>query len=225
MRIGVFGDSFADRTCNKIWWRYLESIHGHKVKSFGESGSSLSFSIEMMDNHAHEFEKLIWCFTSVNRQSFWYKDRIYHNTGTHRPNATGDPILDQKLRVIHDYISLAFDWPLQERFGKALIPFMLSKFSNLTIIPCFGTPVYFMEEKKFNLYRLCQIETENLFPNKNSEDIINSKIDRRQGHITDTNQKILAELINRDLDSKIFDTAYENFITDQRIYQEFVGTT
>lgn len=225
MKIGVFGDSFADKNCDKIWWKYLESIHRHEVKSFGERGSSLSFSMEMMDNYAKEFEKLIWCFTSVNRISFWYKDKIYHNTGTHRYDPTGDPILDQKRAIIHDYISLAFDWSLQERLGKALAHFVLSKFDNLILIPCFATPVYFMEQHQFNLYKLCQLEAEVLFPGKDPDKIVNSHVDRRQGHITDTNQKRLAELINNDLTKGIFCTDYNNFLFDKTTLEsEFSNT-
>jgi hypothetical protein len=67
------------------------------------------------------------------------------------------------------------------------------------------------------------METEYLFPNKDPIDVINSATDRRHGHITDTNQKILANLINQSLDSKIFDTSYENFVFDQRIQKEFTG--
>ena len=224
MKIGIFGDSFAEKNHTKIWWRYLESNHGHSVESFGESGSSLSFSMEMIENYSHRFDKLIWCFTSVNRISFWYKDRVYHNTGS-KPQLSGDAVLDQRLEFVNDFIVLAFDWAGQERFGKALAEHSLRKYENMMIIPCFSTPIYFMEQHKFNLFDLCNLEIKHLFPGKDPAKIHCSDLDARHGHLTDTNQKILADLINQNLDLKIFDTSYENFVFDQSIYKEFTGKT
>ena len=44
MKIGVFGDSFADsKTPKDIWWKYLANDYQHNVECFGEFGSGLVF--------------------------------------------------------------------------------------------------------------------------------------------------------------------------------------
>lgn len=211
MRIGVFGDSFANNTLDNIWWRYLET-HGHTVTCFGEGGSSLSFSVNLLNQHADQFDWLIWCCTSVNRISFWHNDTIYHNTIGQKPKSTNDAVIDRKRQVIHAYLTEAFDYHFQEILGQALVFYVLSNYSNLTIIPCFSTPVYFMKEHRFNLYDLCQKEVKSVFPGIDAADIINNaEIDHRQGHLAEVNQRILANLINQNLTSGIFCTNYENF--------------
>jgi hypothetical protein len=227
MKIGVFGDSFADKTCRDIWWQYLENIYGHDVTCFGEGGSSLSFSVDLIDYYHDQFDYLIWCATSVNRISFWYKDIAYHNTGTFKPLLTGNTVLDNKRSIIHQYLTEVFDCHFQEILGHALIHFMLQKYPKLIVIPCFSTPVYFMQHHGFNLYKLCEMETECFFPTHDTFSIINSDQDQRQGHLTVTNQKILAQLIQEDLMantvSHIFSTSYDNFVFDKSLFSEFNG--
>jgi len=224
MKIGVFGDSFADQTSQKIWWRYLQDHHGHNVISYGQSGSSLGFSVECMENYAADFDHLIWCVTTVNRISIWHDDKIYHLTGTHPPDITRDTILDHKLDVIHHYLTEAFDGHYQEILGHSLVYFMLNKYPNLTIIPSFSTPVYFMKEHKFNLYDLCQQEASCVFPGQDLYHVVNGPKDRRQGHLTDTNQRILAQLINNNLAAGIFCTEYKHFNFDPHtLSREFCG--
>lgn len=223
MKIGVFGDSFACHNANHIWWRYLETNHGHQVTSFGEGGSSLGFSVECLDSHYKNFDRLIWCVTTVNRISIWHKDKIYHNTGTFKCKHTGDYLLDRKLDVIHQYLTEAFDFHFQEILGHALVHWMLDKHPNLMIVPSFSTPVYFMQEHLFNLYDLCKKEVQYIFPGQDAENIVNNSQDGRDGHLTDTNQRILARLIDANLDSRIFFTEYDNFCFDADVLRKEFG--
>jgi len=223
MKIGVFGDSFADKTCSHIWWKYLHAVHDHDVSCFGEGGSSLSFSVELIDFYHQDFDQIIWCATSVNRISFWHKDRAYHNTGTSKPTPCGDVAIDEKRKIIHDYLTRAYDWHFQEILGHALISYMLTKYPKIMIVPCFQVPVYFMKDPGFNLYDLCVLETQCFFPGRDASTVINSDLDHRQGHLTQTNQKILAKLIDANLGPGIFSTSYENFIFDKNRISEFGG--
>ena len=51
MKIGVFGDSYADKTQDEllIWWGILKQTTGHDVECFGESASSIMFSAKKMN--------------------------------------------------------------------------------------------------------------------------------------------------------------------------------
>lgn len=221
MKIGVFGDSFADKHSKDIWWQYLGSVHGHDVTSFGENGSSLPFSADLIDYHQQHFDKIIWCATSVNRITFWHNNKAYHNTGQGRVASTSDIELNKKSDIVHQYLTQVFDFHFQEMLGHALVKFMLQKYPHLTVIPCFETPMYFQQEPGFNLYELCRLEIEHCFPGQDPVDVILSPRDRRSGHLTKTNQKILARLINDNLDSSIFSTAYDNFVLHKDSLVEF----
>ena len=221
MKIGVFGDSFANRNDTHAWWNYLSSEHGHHVRCFGEAGSSLSFSVDLLEVNHQDFDHVIWCATSTNRISFWHRDRAYHHTGTVGPTVTGDPILDAKRDITHRYLTMAFEPHFHEIQGRALIDWCLVRYPNLTIIPCFAMPVYFMRAPGFNLFELCEKEVQAAFPGSDMAKIVNSKVDQRQGHLTTPNHQTLARLLASDLRTGIFQASYDDFVLDQSLRDRF----
>jgi hypothetical protein len=62
------------------------------------------------------------------------------------------------------------------------------------------------------LYTLCEQEADYYFPGKTIPEIYQFYHDLRPGHITSENQKILAELINKNLSPGIFQASYDDFI-------------
>jgi hypothetical protein len=217
----VFGDSFANKDADQIWWRYLETQHGHQVRCFGEPGSALSFSLDKLDAYHSDFDHVIWCVTSVNRISFWHRDRAYHHTGTSEPMITGDAILDAKRDITHRYLTMAFETHFAEIQGRALVHWAQSQYHNITIVPCFATPVYFMAEPGFNLFDLCLRELAAAFPNRDPASIVNSDLDQRQGHLTETNHRVLAALLAQRLEPGVFTARYEDFVLDDSLITQF----
>jgi hypothetical protein len=214
MKIAVFGDSFAEKKSTHSWWRFLQSDHGHEVSCFGESGSSLSYSTDLIQEYAQNHDWIIWCMTSVNRISFWYKDKIWHNTGTSKPEITGDQELDHKRHIIYHYITDCFDWHFQEMLGHSLMHYMLNRYPNLTIIPCFPTPVYYMQKPQFNLWEICKLETLSVHPEIDPYQYVNTWQDHRRSHLTQINHRILANLISYNLMPGIFVAEYTKFQFD-----------
>jgi len=75
MKIGVFGDSFADRTPynpespfkeDESWIADMESA-GHKITSYGKTGTSTWYSYEQFLAHHEQFEWIIFCYSSLHR--------------------------------------------------------------------------------------------------------------------------------------------------------------
>jgi hypothetical protein len=75
MKIGVFGDSYADRTPynpespikeDESWVKCLEDA-GHKVVSYGKTGSSTYYSFEQFQAHHSQFDHIIFCYSSLHR--------------------------------------------------------------------------------------------------------------------------------------------------------------
>ena len=193
MKIGIFGDSFADRQARTGWWHTLKHF-GHDVTSFGESGSSIDFSAGLLWTHAEEFDHIIWCVTNVNRVSFYHDDRALHVT-----NAWDDDLSDAQARrrqdIAKQYLSNVFEPHGHEVIAHLAIKAALDRYSNLMIIPCFATPIYFMQPVGFNLYDLSTREAQYYFPGSQLVDIFRTHQDRRACHFTNTWNAVLANEI------------------------------
>lgn len=211
MKIGLFGDSFADNTGCDIWWKDLH-CHGHTVQSFGRPGSSLSFSAGLLWNHANQFDYLIWCVTSVNRVSFYFDDQDYHITNSFDGEINDSPV-GQLKKISQQYLGEVFDTHGHEVMGTFAVHGALQVFSNLMIIPCFENPVYFMKEPGFNLFQLSNQETAHYFPKQDVHSIHSRYIDLRPGHMTEQTGRILARQVATAIDQgvKIFNSDYNDF--------------
>lgn len=211
MKIGVFGDSFADKNATRSWWNFL-SDYGHQVRSFGECGSSLSFSAGLLWTHANEFDFVIWCVTSVNRVSYYHHNQSYHVT-----NAFDDRLDNkeqQRLQnIARSYLSEVFDFHGQEVLANLAITGVLTKLDRILIVPCFATPFYFMQSPGFNLFQLSTREAKFYFPNQELVSIFERYQDRRQCHLTEESNLLLADKISRCIDhrKKVLDAEYDDF--------------
>lgn len=75
MKIGVFGDSFADRTPynpespfkeDESWIAEMENA-GHKITTYGKTGTSTWYSYEQFLAHHEQFDHIIFCYSSLHR--------------------------------------------------------------------------------------------------------------------------------------------------------------
>ncbi len=73
MKIGIFGDSYADEHHNKFfasypsWMQILRSKYSLDVTSYGLSATSLFYSYKKLLEHKHEFDKIIFLTTVSGR--------------------------------------------------------------------------------------------------------------------------------------------------------------
>jgi hypothetical protein len=225
MKIGVFGDSFADsQTIKDIWWKYLASDYRHSVKSFGECGAGLVFSARQVVNHAKNYDLVIWCVTSSNRLTIWnrgkFRETAVHVTGRHHKTYPNKEI-QEKINIAEQYLNQVFDWPDGEFVGQCIVEFVKSKVPNLLIVPSFSTPVYQdASTAGFNLFDLCRKETATYFPNgQDIAEIQDQYHDLRAGHFTAQTHQKLAELISKSLTPGLFTTEYENFSTPTELFE------
>jgi len=75
MKIGVFGDSFADRNPynpespfqeDESWIKAMEDA-GHKIVSYGKTGTSTYWSFKQFMAHHEQFDHIIFCYSSLHR--------------------------------------------------------------------------------------------------------------------------------------------------------------
>lgn len=236
MKIGVFGDSF----CNKVrlnsptpvvWYNFLQADYGHDIDCFGEPGSSILFSAKLIEQHAANYDLVIWCLTTPGRFSFPdpSKDISYHITTAWTECTTNDFDLAKKHEVCIDYLKYVFDWDTENFVGQAIVTYLQSKFSNIMIIPCFPPPL----GATFNLYEVSQRETNFYFPpakvyknpilnaisspgvyfpGKQLHTAYTDYHDGRVCHLTLENQTILGRLVNENLKPGVFQTSYDHFV-------------
>lgn len=217
MKIGVFGDSFAERLYNDprsglIWYNYLVTDHGHEVESYGEMGSSILFSADLIQKHAADYDLSIWCLTNTGRYSMPHREggRTVHVTPMCECTSRDVEVI-KKHSVWKDYLRWIYDLDTEIFVGRCIVQYLQTQYPNLMIIPCFVDPLH----TSFNLFNVCEQEAQFYFPGRSVVDIYGDYVDLRPGHITAVNQKILAALINDALGPGLFQSSYEHFVPPQ----------
>jgi len=75
MRIGIFGDSFADRNPynpespfkeDESWIAELEHA-GHDITTYGKTGTSTWHSFQQFTAHHEQFDHIVFCYSSLHR--------------------------------------------------------------------------------------------------------------------------------------------------------------
>jgi hypothetical protein len=216
MKIAVFGDSYANKNVDNIWWKYLED-HGHQVKSYGEPGSSVLFGAQTVMQHAWEYDFAILALTCPGRLSV----RRDNAGGFIHINSLWSSTTDYDIaQAAKMYWALLWDRHDDDLVGIALAEFVLSHNPNLMIIPCFPSPL----GKDFNLFNVSFREVQAVLSDfkleggtyrlKSNPGDLTKYYDKRTGHLTDQNQKILANIVNQNLKPGVFQTGYDQFCYD-----------
>jgi hypothetical protein len=223
MKIGVFGDSYAEKGFvntqhSQIWYNFLQRDYGHTIDCFGESGSSIVFSAKLIKQYALDYDLVIWCLTTPGRFSLPHtvNNRTVHITTAQDQRSFSDIEIQKKFLVCIDYLKYMFDWETENLIGFSLAQHLQNLYQNIMIVPCFLPPL----SAEFNLYNLCQWEANFYFPEKSIPEIYKSYHDLRAGHLTQENQKILAELLNQNLKPGVFQTDYNSFVQPTQSLQK-----
>lgn len=214
MKIGVFGDSFAEKayiqsTTPVIWYQYLTCL-GHSIECWGESSSSIYFSAHQIYEKSNNYDLIIWCVTTPGRFSFKNNNNEWHHViGTSDQYVGNDPEINKKHNVCVDYLKWMFEWDSANFIDHCVVTQVAQQSKNVMLIPCFPPPL----SANFNLYTLAEKEAQHWFPNQTLPEIYQNYHDSRAGHISKHNQEILATLINKQLGPGIFTANYDDFVT------------
>jgi hypothetical protein len=100
-----------------------------------------------------------------------------------------------------------FDPEVENLIGTSLAHYFLNTIPNLMIIPCFQMPL----QTEFNLFEVSSREIQTVLPGQELHVVYQSRRDIRTCHLTEKNNKILAELVCANLKPGIFTTEYTNF--------------
>lgn len=212
MKIGVFGDSFAEKGYINhpfpiIWYQYLAQ-EGHDIECWGQGGSSIYFSAHQIQQKYRDYDLVIWCVTTPGRISFKHNHNWHHVTTSQDQYNGSDIEINKKHQVCVDYLKWMFDWEAENFIERCVVNQVSEECANVLLIPCFPPPL----QAKFNLYTLAEREAQHWFPNQTIPEIYQKYQDLRAGHISKDNQKVLASLINKQLQPGLFIADYNDFI-------------
>lgn len=215
MKIGVFGDSFANWNDQNVpvglWWEHFPNVKDFAVHA--TRGSSLIHSAMMLNARGRDYDLNIWCVTTTSRFSKVVNDRWVHfqvigpgkkGVSSHIPLDSSEEFM---YGVVADYYKYIYTYHEDLLQSQALVDHLTNKLGNVMVIPCFPQPM----NTKFCLNDISMMEWEHYFPNRDYSDIGTKYKDLRPGHITLENQRILCELISQKLEPGIFQTDLSHF--------------
>jgi hypothetical protein len=146
--------------------------------------------------------------TQSGRQTVYWEDKPVHfSFGADFKNHPSKFVREQWLLFVDYWQSNLLDWDNERIIGKALTHYVSDLCKNVMIIPCFQDPL----ECNFNLFELSRREAEFCFGPTDAENFYSKYQDLRSGHLSITNQRILAEEIKTKLTPGIFQIDYSKF--------------
>ena len=209
MKVGIYGDSFADsafptnRTNTLNWMEVLQEKYD--VSCFGIVGSSLYFSIEQFKQQQDQFDKVIFLVTEPSR--LWAKGLMTEPTKMqffggvdfiegrieYYKNLRDRPLQEIKHLLKISEAALIYKSYIQnfeeEEYKHNLMLKDLLKNKNIISIPCFHNSIQGNETSLWDIYK-----KETLAWGVDL-DSISKYEDVRNCHLTVENNRILAEKI------------------------------
>jgi len=210
MKIGVFGDSFAQHPAKNPahlqWWQYAqEQGPDVEIDSYGQPGSSLYYTWKQFHNHHNKYDKVIVCLTMPNRlwmphlPKDWKAEHVHslddYSRRTFKVNSTAK-IMNNALTSYYKYIVNLKEqrdiWRLQVADIKNTRPDALY-LASLT------------DEDAVSDY-ICLWEISKL------DGDVGNKRDTRANHFSDKNCRIFAKKITTWIETNQFSLDIEDFI-------------
>lgn len=221
MKIGIFGDSFADRHLTQSWWNLLQTRHGHQVRSFGEDASSIFFSARILDIYANQFDLVIWALTESDRHTVMLdRDFLHLGPGGYKSsNPDADRTVMKRLHTIYQqHLKYIFDRGETNFVATNIIENLRNRHTNVLILPCFFNPLH----QDFCLYKISEKESNHYLGIQDLAQIWRRHEDLRQGHLLPRNHEILCDLLQDNLEPGIFQADLDLFVAeDGPVHQYF----
>jgi hypothetical protein len=210
LHIGVFGDSYADRNISaplskfktdESWMAHIVS-KGHKVSSYGLSGSASNHAFTCFKDHHHRFDHIVFCWSYVHRMqtmpqryaplSGFQDVETFYKTSTFKKfNAEEQSEIVQILLGYKFLCDFKFNYWVQQKMFDDVN--QICKDKNIKLVNIFpfinnaGNELDFSNRHGdclYNLYKVTEKEMD-----------MGGYGDVRSTHLTDENNRILADII------------------------------
>jgi hypothetical protein len=210
MKIGVFGDSYAEHCASNPnhlqWWQYVQQqCSDIEIDNYGVAGSSLYYTWKQFQNNQHKYDKVIVYFTTPNRlwmphlPKEWNLEHV-HNLDIFKyrtfKNTFNTKIMKNALDAYYKYIVNIDEqrdiWQLQIESIKRKRPdgLYLASFCGRNTI-----------SDHMALHRISLLDGS----------LMDNQCDLRANHLNDANSKIFAEKIIRWIRTDQFSMSIDDF--------------
>jgi hypothetical protein len=199
MKIGVFGDSFANhrRNSSPTWVDILSETYS--VDNYAEPGSSLFFSVDNFKRRHERYDKIIFCITGPERLMLPERSKIkYKNLNCNIKFNTAEWLLNSSdaskkdkiiAKAVYDYYIHVQNNEYDRYVHKLMIDNIKRTRPDGIFIDGIG-----------DLNQVCHKENDHY----NKIDNIEKYTDLRNCHLTETNNRILAEEMKKALETGIY---------------------
>ena len=214
MKIGIFGDSYADRHPHgngQAWFEMLRDRFNLDVTCFGRKGSSLYYSYKKFIDHYEQFDKIIFLVTGPSRLTLPIPQEydnendtlrhvtnynsFYHNVTS---NFRNDRYLQQVSKALKLYYAYLMDAEKDFLFHRLLIEEIQRVRPDGLYIPCFNNLGFSSKKTLFDIHCI---------------DVAHYKLsdheachrEIRHCHFNQENNKILSDLVKHWIDTNDFD--------------------
>jgi hypothetical protein len=211
MKIGVFGDSFADEKVyeklpGKSWVEYLRSDHDHNVTSYGKIGTSIYYSYDLFLGWNHHYDKVIFVCTDLGRITLphYIETKQDYDWVRHIPNVnTAESHLDPDRLKYHTLDSVAATKAAIEYFKYLYDPGKEQTIQNLILNDILArrpdTIIMYLHKEQSpwqhkDMVGLIDISAKEL--RAHGYEDVPMELDKRKCHISEANNKRLAEKVN-----------------------------
>lgn len=225
MKIGIFGDSFADiRKYNSTpnWIDLLKERY-NKVQSFGLVGTNLYYSMKIFINQYKNFDKNIFVITSPyriwanrfsispqSRQFFQGIDSIEARIDFEKKNNKDPQSLYTNIKILEAvqvYYSYIQNIEEENYKHRLMIKEILSLDPNTLLVPCYNTSMPNIDVGLFNIF-----EKENAA--WGIDDTTTVRYDTRNCHMTAENNAILSQKMISCIENNIaFSLNIDDYVT------------
>lgn len=241
MRIGIFGDSFADhgneikRQAHYSWFNVFASnfTEQTKIDIHGVGASSLFFSYEKFIKHYQKYDVIVFCVTGASRypkplvlsdgQTRHYScigaiDNAYGYLGdkiTHDDKRTLDHLTGYFIMSVDEYCLTASDLMMNH---------MSSLHPNVIFYPCFGDSFKVERFQKENIpqkYLLFEMYKKQLKLLGVNERANKDELDTIVGHLVHEYNTFFGNLLYKKYTKKIWDFSGYDDITKIQMPKEY----
>jgi hypothetical protein len=203
MRIGIFGDSFADRNLqhynNVAWFSYLRPHHDITVH--GECGSSILYSAKKILEQCQEYDLVIWCLTGAWRHTLEIGSKKIF---IHNYDLEYDREFSDLVNIIKEFKNKIESRQDQILIGQCIHGHVSNTAKNIMTISC--SPEIL--DNATSMYTMSEIELQYFLPDQTLYEIFSDYQDLRPCHLSLTNNKIFGNYVLERLRPGILDIDY-----------------
>lgn len=225
-RVAVFGDSFASRSndaeeLSKTWFEILKDHHGFDVTTYGKNGASIEYIFNEFFHNYPRYDYVIFIKTSAGRFTLpkhipvpdefeflrYNMANLIENNKTFAEKFAHGPVANA-LRALVDYYNYLFDERIASNTCNALAEYAkILKPTNLLVLDVVtGAEQNLMEisNKELEVAGLAMAD-------------MSKYADRRNCHLSQRNNEILAAKIATWIDTGEFELNIDHFEFDENL--------